>query len=50
MPTKIEALAEAHGASEVAILSPCHSAAARAESYRLLAAEFALEAPARLVA
>lgn len=47
---KIEALAKAHGASEVAILSPCHSAAARAESYRLLAAEFALEAPARLVA
>ena len=38
----IEALAETHGAGEVAILSPCHNAAARAESYRLLAHEFAL--------
>ena len=38
----IEALAETHGAGEVAILSPCHNAAARAESYRLLAREFAL--------
>jgi len=47
---RIEAMAEAHGAAEVAILSPCHDAAARAESYRLLAREFALEAPARLVA
>ena len=47
---RIEALAAAHGAEEVAILSPCFDAAARAESYRLLAAEFALEAPARLVA
>ncbi len=46
---KIEAMAGALGASEVAILSPCHDAGARAESYRLLALEFGLGA-ARLAA
>ena len=45
----IESLAAAHGADEVAILSPCHDAAARAESYRLLAREFGL-GEARLAA
>ena len=38
----IERLAERLGANEVAVLSPCHDAAARSESYRLLAREFGL--------
>ena len=38
----IEALATTYGADEVAVLSPCHDAAARTESYRLLAREFGL--------
>jgi luciferase family oxidoreductase group 1 len=39
---KLEALAAAHGAQEVAVLSPCHDAAARQRSYRLLAEVFGL--------
>lgn len=35
--TRLAALAEAHGVAEVAVLSPCHDAAARRDSYRLLA-------------
>lgn len=46
---RIEAMAAEFSATEVAILSPCHDAAARAESYRLLAAEFGLS-EARLAA
>ena len=38
------ALAAAHGAQEVAILSPCHDPAARQRSYRLLAEAFGLSA------
>ena len=33
---KLEALAAAHGAAEVAVLTPCHDPAARQASYRLL--------------
>ncbi len=39
---KLEALAARHNAQEVAILSPCHDAAARQHSYRLLAEAFGL--------
>ncbi|NKC31952.1 LLM class flavin-dependent oxidoreductase [Falsiroseomonas selenitidurans] len=39
--TRLAALAEAHGVEEIAVLSPCHDAAARQESYRLLAAAVA---------
>lgn len=46
---KIERLAAAHGADEVAVLTPCHDATARAESFRLLAREFGLS-EARLAA
>ena len=45
----IERMAAECGAEEVAILSPCHDAGARAESYRLLAREFGL-GEARLAA
>ena len=41
---KLEALAAAHGAQEVAILTPCHDPAARQRSYRLLAEAFGLAA------
>ena len=41
---KLEALATRHGARELAILSPCHDAAARQRSYRLLAETFGLSA------
>lgn len=41
---KLEAMAEAHGASEFAILSPCHDPAARRRSYQLLAEAFGLRA------
>ena len=34
---KLAALAAAHGVAEVAILTPCHDAAARQRSYRLIA-------------
>lgn len=34
---KLEAVAAAHGVTEVAVLTPCHDSAARATSYRLLA-------------
>jgi luciferase family oxidoreductase group 1 len=39
---KLEALAERHGAAEVAVLTPCHDPAARRRSYRLLAEAFGL--------
>jgi luciferase family oxidoreductase group 1 len=38
---KLEALAAELGAAEVAVLTPCHDAAARRRSYRLLAEAFA---------
>jgi luciferase family oxidoreductase group 1 len=38
---KLEALAAAHGAQEVAILTPCHDPAARRRSYQLIAEAFA---------
>ncbi|PWS34172.1 LLM class flavin-dependent oxidoreductase [Falsiroseomonas bella] len=34
---KLQAVAEAHGAAEVAVLTPCHDATARQASFRLLA-------------
>src|SRR4051812_10716004 len=43
---KLEAIAAAHGAAEVAVLSPCHDPAARQRSYRLLAEAFGLRAAA----
>ena len=43
---RLEALAAAHGAQEVAVLSPCHDPAARQRSYRLLAEAFGLQAAA----
>jgi luciferase family oxidoreductase group 1 len=43
----IEALAARYNAQEVAILTPCHDAAARADSYRLLAEAFGLSALAQ---
>ena len=39
---RLEALAERHGAAEVAVLTPCHDPAARRRSYRLLAEAFGL--------
>jgi len=39
---KIEALAEAHGAEEVSVVTITHDPAARRRSYELLAAEFSL--------
>ncbi len=39
---KLEALAEQHGAAELAILTPCHDPEARRRSYRLLAQAFGL--------
>ncbi|MDI3305472.1 MAG: LLM class flavin-dependent oxidoreductase [Acetobacteraceae bacterium] len=44
--TKLEALAERHGAAELAILTPCHDPEARRRSYRLLAEAFGLGATA----
>jgi luciferase family oxidoreductase group 1 len=41
---RLEALAAAHGAREVAVLTPCHDPAARQRSYRLLAEAFGLAA------
>jgi luciferase family oxidoreductase group 1 len=41
---KLEALAERHGAAEVAVLTPCHDPDARQRSYRLLAEAFGLAA------
>jgi len=41
---KLEALAERHGAAELAILTPCHDPEARRRSYRLLAEAFGLGA------
>ena len=41
---RLEALAAAHGAAEVAVLTPCHDPAARQRSYRLLAEAFGLPA------
>lgn len=41
---RLEALAAAHGAQEVAVLTPCHDPAARQRSYRLLAEAFGLAA------
>lgn len=43
---KLEALAERHGAAELAILTPCHDPEARRRSYRLLAEAFGLGATA----
>lgn len=44
---KLEALAERHGAAELAVLTPCHDPEARRRSYRLLAEVFGLgSAPA----
>jgi luciferase family oxidoreductase group 1 len=43
---KLEALAERHGAAELAILTPCHDPEARRRSYRLLAEAFGLGAAA----
>lgn len=40
--TKLVALAERHGAAEVAVLTPCHDPEARRRSYRLLAEAFGL--------
>ncbi|MCO6418702.1 LLM class flavin-dependent oxidoreductase [Siccirubricoccus sp. KC 17139] len=42
---KLEAMAAAHGAAEVAVLTPCHDPAARQRSYRLLAEVFGLPGP-----
>jgi luciferase family oxidoreductase group 1 len=39
---RLEALAERHGAAEVAVLTPCHDPEARRRSYRLLAEAFRL--------
>jgi hypothetical protein len=39
---RINALAAELGVQEVAILTPCHDAEARAESYRLIAREFGM--------
>ncbi|MEN0074413.1 MAG: LLM class flavin-dependent oxidoreductase [Paracraurococcus sp.] len=44
---RLEALAAAHGAAEIAVLTPCHDPEARRQSYRLLAEAFGLaERPA----
>jgi luciferase family oxidoreductase group 1 len=41
---RLEALAAAHGAQEVAVLTPCHDPEARRRSYQLLADAFGLAA------
>jgi luciferase family oxidoreductase group 1 len=45
---RLEALAAAHGAQEMAILTPCHDPEARLRSYRLLAGAFGLSAASPL--
>jgi luciferase family oxidoreductase group 1 len=47
---RLAALAAAHGAAEVAVLTPCHDPAARQASYRLLAEAFGVQAAPRLAA
>jgi luciferase family oxidoreductase group 1 len=47
---KLAALAAAHGAAEVAVLTPCHDPAARQRSYRLLAEACGLTARPALAA
>ena len=47
---RLEALAAAHGAQEVAVLSPCHDPEARRRSYRLLAEAFGLKPAVPLAA
>lgn len=47
---KLEALAAAHGAQEVAVLTPCHDPAARRRSYQLLAEAFGLAGAAPFAA
>ncbi len=47
---RLEALAAAHGAQEIAVLTPCHDPEARRRSYRLLAEAFGLAATPPLAA